>query len=134
MRKFLLLSLVFCFGLAVGLGADSGYKLLVNGNPSKTKLQKQKDQVWVPLSFPVDPDVEEWVVSLKTDEPARQVKVEMSPRRRKVRGENPCNVCATTGKCQSDYPAGSGLTTGGSPCYMCTGTGKCYYCAGVGKW
>ena len=136
MRKLLLL-LLFCAGMGVGMAADQGLKnsqLLVNGNPSKAKLQINKEQVWVPISLPVDADVEEWVVSLKTDDSARQVKVDVTPRRRKVRGENPCNICLTSGKCQNDYPAGSGTTTGGTSCYMCTGTGKCYYCSGVGKW
>jgi hypothetical protein len=45
-----------------------------------------------------------------------------------------CFKCGGTGKCQQDYPAGSGLQMNGAPCSSCSGTGKCPQCGGTGVW
>ena len=136
-RKFVHKSLfVLTAALFLGLGvmADEGYQLWINGARSKFAPIKVQDQIVVPLDFPVQQEEMEWTVSLRRDDKTHKVEVKMAPKRPKLRGDNSCHVCIGTGNCQNCYPTGSGNNTSGAADYMCTGTGKCWYCRGEGKW
>jgi hypothetical protein len=44
-----------------------------------------------------------------------------------------CTACGGTGRCQLDWPVGSGRTYEGNAEYICSGTGRCYTCSGKGS-
>jgi ribose 1,5-bisphosphokinase PhnN len=139
MRKKLIagsvLTLVFVLGLSLGLWAQKGLALFINGSPSHLPLKQAGKMPMVPLYLPADPDIAEWTVQIERDDSKGRVDVKLSNKKKqKRRGDNPCTACMTTGKCPYDYPSGSGNTTNGDPCYSCTATGKCNYCKGEGKW
>ncbi len=125
--------LVFLLGIGLGWASDAGYQLLVNDQPSKTKVLVRDGQVTVPLYFPVEDEASEWTVSLQRDPGAHQVRAKMLRQKRKTRGETACWSCQANGKCWFDYPPGSGLNWQGTPEYQCNGTGQCITCSGTGK-
>jgi len=109
--------------LYIGAKADEGYQLWINGTHSKFSPSR-----WRPggrsVNFPVDSEETQWTVTVRRDDSTHRVEVKMSPVRRKTRGDTPCHICLTTGKCQHDWPAGSGITPLEHRCLL-LGTGKC---------
>jgi hypothetical protein len=132
---FTLLTFVFLLGLSMGLWAQKGLSLFINGHESHLPIKQAGKLPLVPIYLPVDPEIAEWTVVLNKDEAKGRVDVQLSNKKKqKRRGDTPCTACQTTGKCPYDYPVGSGNTTSGDPCYNCSATGKCSYCKGEGKW
>lgn len=130
MRKLLWILLPFLMGLGMGHATSPAYTLWINGNPSKTALIQEKEEILVPLNLAAPG---EWNVAIVKDESSRQVQVTVKAIKRKLRGADDCYYCKATGDCPQDSPAGSGLNYSGVSDYFCNGTGKCYHCSGTGK-
>jgi hypothetical protein len=117
--------------------ADATWPVYLNGVKTSLKATVQKDgTVLAPMVFPVGEHQQDYDLSIHTDAVAHKVFVQRTPRGPKLRGDEKCYHCSGTGKCQNDYPAGSGIIYSGQACSVCSGTGKCWYCEGTGdkKW
>lgn len=116
--------------------ADAAWKVLFNGKPSSIHVVDVNDrESCVPVHFPLEKGEAVYEVRIKTDVDGRTVQVTRTRQAlRRVRGQDPCRFCTSSGKCSYCYPQGSGKNTAGQTCAMCNGTGTCNWCGGTGKY
>ena len=115
------------------LAAEQALQIFYNGKKSSLRTVKAKDVELVPVYFPVTPGDSSYNVTIHYDAKTHKVDVSRVSGAPKKRDDSPCDKCIGSGKCQNDYPSGTGNNTAGQACPMCSATGNCWYCNGTGK-